>query len=419
VLCVPAVLAMAMLLPGPVQATTVTVGVPEVPMNAVKEAGCGPCGSGETLAPSFSPLIEDVTFAPGAGLIKSWRVVGFGAVRLQLLESGLEGGWLGVGTSAAATNLAGQPNPTSLPTGSDDLIGVDLGPGGSGTVGWVQQENAETLEFPLLANDGAEHEQTRAIRGERLLLSAEEILAPVVSSISTASGGTVGGTAVKITGLYLDGATSVTFGAVPASSFSVYSLNQITAIAPPSTASTVDVRVTGPGGSSEVTPADRYTFTAPPPIATTPTNPLSGVLESAIASTPAITGFSQSTSRWKRGGSLARVSSVPVGTTFTFTLNEPALASLSFTRSVAGRRVRGHCVVLTHANVGKQRCKRNVSAGSLPVSAHAGANRVRFQGRLSSAKALQPGAYGVTIVARDSHGQQSPPQALSFTIVSG
>ena len=110
---------------------------------------------------------------------------------------------------------------------------------------------------------------------------------------------------------------------------------------------------------------------------------------------------------------------MPVGTTFSFTLNEPATASLSFTRSVAGRRVRGRCIVVTHANAGKPRCKRNVSAGSLPVSAHAGANKVHFQGRLSSARTLQPGAYGVTIVARDSHGQQSSPQALTFTIVSG
>jgi IPT/TIG domain len=418
VLCVPAMLATAMLLAAPVQATTVTVGVPDVPANAVKEAGCEPCGGGETLAPSFSPLKEDITFAPGAGVIKSWRVVGDGTVRLELLESGPEGGWLGVGTSAVATNFAGQPNPTSLPVGLDDLIGVDLGPGGSGTVGYVQQENAELLELPLLANDGVERELKQETRGERLLLSAEEILAPVVSAISPASAGTVGGTAVKITGLYLDGATSVTFGAVPASSFSVDSLNQITAIAPPSMASTVDVRVTGPGGSSEVTPADRYTFTAPS-IATTPANPLSGVLGSSTASKPKITGFGQSASRWKRGGSLARVSSVPVGTTFSFTLNEPATTSLSFTRGVVGRRVSGRCVTVTHANAGKPRCKRNVSAGSLPVSAHAGANRVRFQGRVSSAKTLQPGAYGVTIVARDSRGQQSPPQALTFTIVSG
>ncbi len=416
-LCVPAVLATAMLLPGPAQATTVTVEVPRSRRTPSKKRDVGHVGAAST-CPSFSPLKEDVIFAPGAGLIKSWRVVGSGTVRLQLLESGLEGGWLGVGTSAAATNLAGQPNPTSLPIGSDDLIGVDLGPGGSGTVGWVEQENAETLEFPLLANDGAEHEQTRAVRGERLLLSAEEILAPVVSSISPASGGTVGGTAVKITGLYLDGATSVTLRG-----FRIELQRRFTQPDHRHRATVYGIhRRCARDRAGRLEPSDPrrplHVYGAAVHRHDAHEPPLRGARDS-VASKPAITGFSQSASKWKRGGSLARVSSVPVGTTFSFTLNEPATASLSFTRSVAGRRVRGRCIVVTHANAGKPRCKRNVSAGSLPVSAHAGANKVHFQGRLSSARTLQPGAYGVTIVARDSHGQQSSPQALTFTIVSG
>jgi hypothetical protein len=60
-----------------------------------------------------------------------------------------------------------------------------------------------------------------------------------------------------------------------------------------------------------------------------------------------------------------------------------------------------------------------VSAGALALAAHAGSNKVRFQGRLSSAKSLKPGTYGVALAARDSHGLQSLPQSLSFTIVPG
>jgi hypothetical protein len=209
----------------------------------------------------------------------------------------------------------------------------------------------------------------------------------------------------------------VTFGSTPASSFSVDSSNQITAIAPASPASTVDVRVTGPGGSSEVGAGDRYTFTAP---ATTTTTPLAPVLGPVLTpAKPTVSGFAQSASRWRRGRSLPRISSAgaPLGTTFSFSLSEPATASLAFTQRVPGRRVGGRCVAAGHRNLGKPKCKRTVSVGSFGLTGHAGLNKVRFQGRVSSAKTLKPGAYRVAISARDSRGLRSVPQTLSFTIV--
>ena len=71
------------------------------------------------------------------------------------------------------------------------------------------------------------------------------------------------------------------------------------------------------------------------------------------------------------------------------------------------------------ANLAKPKCKRTVSVGSFSLGGHAGLNEVRFQGRLSSAKTLKPGAYQVAVSARDSRGLRSAPQSLSFTIVSG
>jgi hypothetical protein len=136
---------------------------------------------------------------------------------------------------------------------------------------------------------------------------------------------------------------------------------------------------------------------------------------------PTVSGFAQSASRWRRGRSLPRISSAgaPLGTTFSFNLSEPATASFAFTQRVAGRRVSGRCVSLGHGNVGKPKCKRTVSVGSFGLTGHAGLNKVRFQGRVSGAKTLKPGAYRVVISARDSHGLQSVPQTLSFTIVPG
>jgi IPT/TIG domain len=70
--------------------------------------------------------------------------------------------------------------------------------------------------------------------GHRLLLNADEVLAPQVTSVAPASGGTQGGNQVVISGKYLDGATAVMFGATPAPSFTVDFPNQISAVAPAS-----------------------------------------------------------------------------------------------------------------------------------------------------------------------------------------
>ncbi|TMU92950.1 IPT/TIG domain-containing protein [Streptomyces sp. DASNCL29] len=73
--------------------------------------------------------------------------------------------------------------------------------------------------------------------------------APTLTAISPASGPTAGGTTVTLTGTNLLGATAVRFGAVNATSFTVVSATQITAVAPAGSG-TVQVTVTGPGGTS-------------------------------------------------------------------------------------------------------------------------------------------------------------------------
>ena len=407
-----------MCLPGTASATTATLGNPNLPTEAGHHFGCPPCELGAyTLAQLFSPGVD---FAPAAGRITSWRVTGSatggGALKLRVLEGGPEGGWIGRGTSAPATSfrgLEGPPNATSLPIDHGDAIGVDLTM--NSTVGDDLTEGEAQLWTPPIL-DGEERNTVPDIRtGNRIMLNAEEVLTPVVTLLSPASGGASGGNGVKIAGLYLDSATGVTFGSTPASSFSVDSSNQITAIAPASTASTVDVRVTGPGGSSEVSPADSYTFTTP--AATSP------ITTTAVAGGPAVkptvTGFSESSSRWRRGRSLPHIASgAPVGTTFSFSLNEPASVNLTFTQSVSGRRVAGRCVAPGHRNAGRPRCKRTLLAGSFTVPGHAGLDKVGFQGRVSGTKTLKPGSYLVSVTAREAHGLRVVSRSLSFTIIS-
>ncbi len=95
---------------------------------------------------------------------------------------------------------------------------------------------------------------------------------------------------------------------------------------------------------------------------------------------PAVTKLSESHKKWHRGTS----------TRFSFTLNEPAQVTFSFTR---------------HGS----------SVGKMTKSGHAGKNNVTFKGHLGG-KALAPGHYKVSIVARNKWGK-SKPRHLSFTIL--
>jgi hypothetical protein len=83
---------------------------------------------------------------------------------------------------------------------------------------------------------------------------------PVVSSLSQTSGPTAGGTTVTIKGTGFNGATQVSFGTVPASSFSVSSSTRITAVAPAEAAGTVDVVVRTANGTSTTSSDDQFTY---------------------------------------------------------------------------------------------------------------------------------------------------------------
>jgi hypothetical protein len=77
--------------------------------------------------------------------------------------------------------------------------------------------------------------------------------------------------------------------------------------------------------------------------------------------------------------------------------------------------VNGRCVLPTHTNSTKRSCTRIVTAGTLTFAGRDGANRVRFDGRLSSVKRLHPGGYTVLVTATVS-GRRSLPKTLHFTI---
>ena len=114
---------------------------------------------------------------------------------------------------------------------------------------------------------------------------------PTVTGLSQTSDTTNGDTTITIAGTNLWGASGVSFGSVAASSFSVVSPTQITAVDPAHVVGTVDVTVTvataGGADTSATSTADRFTFVANRP-AVTSVNPTGG--GTSGGSTVTITG---------------------------------------------------------------------------------------------------------------------------------
>ncbi|WP_423062806.1 IPT/TIG domain-containing protein [Candidiatus Paracoxiella cheracis] len=114
------------------------------------------------------------------------------------------------------------------------------GPGGSGTV-----TNVFTYENPT----------------------------PNPTTVNPNTGSTAGGTAVTITGTGFTGATGATFDGVAATDFTVVNDTTITCTTPAHAAGSVNLAVTGPGGSGTLTDGFTYEETIPNP---TSINPNSG-----------------------------------------------------------------------------------------------------------------------------------------------
>lgn len=195
--------------------------------------------------------------SPVDGAVVGFSVVGgstAGSYRLRTatqLGGGLEFEFNRLGTPVTAVPNAGvQSYSTLLPVQAGQSIGLAVskgasmafGPGGH-YVEWVRE----------LPDSGASEGQ--ADWPESVGYDVEIQPAPTITGLSATSGPLAGGTSVAITGSDLDGASAVTFGGAPATSFNVVSASRIVAVAPSSPKSaTVPVTVAtaageGSGGS--------------------------------------------------------------------------------------------------------------------------------------------------------------------------
>ncbi len=119
-----------------------------------------------------------------------------------------------------------------------------------------------------------------------------------------------------------------------------------------------------------------------------------------------------------------RVGAPPrLGTTVRFTLSAPAAYSLRIDRVLAGRKLvrRGKPTVCrtTKARAKAARgkpCHSYKKAGTLTRAQVSGTVSVAFSGRLGR-KALRPGAYRLTVEARDGAGAVAQPRRITFTVL--
>lgn len=180
-----------------------------------------------TRAPAGSPTTFDA----------SASTVAFGTIASYAWD-------FGDGTTAVTTT----PITTHTYTGGSYTASVTLTSSAGTSTGRV-------FTGQTMARNGGPQARATSL-GSLALLGA-----PVVSQLIPAAGLVAGGTTVNIIGSGFTGVTSVTFGSVPAVSFTVNGDNSITAIAPAAlAAATVDVSVANVLGISAVTPADQFKY---------------------------------------------------------------------------------------------------------------------------------------------------------------
>ncbi len=153
------------------------------------------------------------------------------------------------------------------------------------------------------------------------------------------------------------------------------------------------------------------TTTTPSTTPTTPSGPITTTNPSSVPTPtsntkPSLSSVSQARKVWREGSKLASLAAAkrpPVGTTFTFTLNEAAKVTLTFQRKSSRQKP------------GKKPKFVTKVAGQLSFVGHAGVDKVSFQGALTSTKRLAPRKWTVVISASTSAG--TTQVSRKFTIV--
>jgi hypothetical protein len=253
------------LLGGAAQAAIVTVGSIGTPTTSATAGGV------ITLLNTALPEPGATVTSPISGMVIRWHVTRFegGPFKLRVLTPEGGGTYKGSGTSAPETpaSTAEQTYSTHLPIEAGQTLAIDntnptdryglLLPAGS-TFGFSLPPVADGFPAVLSPSGAGEY-----------AYNAEVQPLPGIAAIGPTDGPATGGTSVLISGHDFTGATSVTFGGTPASSFTVVAETTITATAPPSSsAGSVPVSVITLAGSASSPSPFSYTTNVVKPAST-------------------------------------------------------------------------------------------------------------------------------------------------------
>ncbi len=183
----------------------------------------------------------------------------------------------------------------------------------------------------------------------------------------------------------------------------------------PSTTYTVTLLATSVQGTGSGSPV---TFTTPASSATSVGDGSSAGGGSGGAG-PAVSALKVSPTSFRRGRHAAVLASTRpkpkvTGTTISFQLSTAASVTLSFQRAVPGQLAGHSCVAPSSKRHRARRCTRYAPVGgAVTLAAHAGANRIHFEGVLGGGAALPPGNYRLAFTA----GHTMAPQHPTFTLL--
>jgi subtilisin-like proprotein convertase family protein len=104
------------------------------------------------------------------------------------------------------------------------------------------------------------------------------------------------------------------------------------------------------------------------------------------------------------------------GASVSYTDSQAAVATLTVLRQLPGRKIKGKCTKSKPASKSKPRCKRYLPLGSFTHADVAGANKLKFSGRLKG-RGLKPGRYKLAVVAKGADGKASNTLEAPFTVL--
>lgn len=202
---------------------------------------------------------------PTAGVLTSWSInegPGVGPIGLKVFRPLGGGQYQVVGHDGPRLLTPNSLNtyPVSIRVNAGDVVGLSVTEGGASNCAFSTGLTGDVIGYTEgLAADGQIFAQESSFSESRLNISAQLLPPPVISSISPASG-SIKGSTIVIAGSNFANVTGVSFGSVPATSFTVDSEGQITAVAPASsTLSRVPVTVANIAGSGTSAATFAYT----------------------------------------------------------------------------------------------------------------------------------------------------------------